>query len=449
MIFMGFGVRQRAQRQEPPRGLPNASAGSMEAAAAAARGPRCGLAAALLTLFFALLFPAQRALAQESIRMSIASEEAAEARRQATELGYCNIQYGDFKARLQTYAGAIYNNNITYSESQPQPDTVLRAGIDLQSILPITEFNSLYLSTGAGYSKFLRMGSNDSATVSPDSGIIFKMFVGNSVVELHDRFSLVQSSADLADSASVNGYDRFRNTFGPAVRWDLNKIIVSFGADYDLLRATQTNYDYASRDSGLGSVRAMYEVTPNFSVGPEAAGGATYYVKKDYLDNHYYSMGVAASAKFSQFLKARVSGGYVAYDFDTSDPRNLYYRGFDSYYASLTVEHRLNSKLTHAVTLRHSLSLGDWVNLRDIDEVNYALRWAVGQRLSLSPGASYASGNDYTDQKETERWLGLSLTTSYALGPKLGLDVTGRYSKRAGYDAYSQSGVSLNLRYTF
>ena len=127
--------------------------------------------------------------------MSLASEEAAQARRDAAQLGYCNIKFRSVTARVQAYAGVEYIDNVTYSTTKPESDVALRAGLNIQSLWPISDLNSLYLSTGAGYIKYAQLSSADSPYITPNSGILFQMYAGDFLINLDDRFALTQSGS--------------------------------------------------------------------------------------------------------------------------------------------------------------------------------------------------------------------------------------------------------------
>ena len=88
---------------------------------------RAALAATALLLAAGAVTPGR---GQEAIRMSIASAQAAEARRRAAEtVGYYNLRWGPTAWRFGAGLGVDYNSNVNYTEDNPQPDFIFRPQI--------------------------------------------------------------------------------------------------------------------------------------------------------------------------------------------------------------------------------------------------------------------------------------------------------------------------------
>ncbi len=383
--------------------------------------------------------------------MSLASEEAAQARHDASQLGYCNIKFRSVTARVQAYAGVEYIDNVTYSTTKPESDVALRAGLNIQSLWPISDLNSLYLSTGAGYIKYAQIGSADSPYITPNSGILFQMYSGDFLINLHDRFSLIQSGSQNSTVNSIFGYDRLQNTLGANVDWDLNDLILSAQYDHDLLMATQPAYKYVNRNSDLLSTRAMYDLNRRVSVGLEAAGGLTYYDQQRFPNNNYYSIGAASVVKLSQFLKVRLSAGWADYTFDSPPTNSNSNLGSDqnSYYAKASIDHQLTRFIFHSLTLQHNLGLGEWYAVGNLDTASYSVTWTADARLTVSGSFYYSTGDIYNPAKESLTWFGPRLEVQYHLGPKLFTSLTYQYSQSESATTYTQNRIGLNLTYTF
>src|SRR5262245_41656180 len=90
--------------------------------------------------------------AQEAIRMSLASAEAAEARRKAaTTVGYYNIKLGPTAWRFNAGLQAQYDDNVGLASGNREEDFIFRPQINAQMLWPVTEKNSLHLSADVGY----------------------------------------------------------------------------------------------------------------------------------------------------------------------------------------------------------------------------------------------------------------------------------------------------------
>ncbi len=102
------------------------------------------LLGALLAGLFALTPQSQ---AQDAIRMSLASEEAARARHDAAAtLGYYNLKLGPTGLRFGTSLGVEYNDNVVLNQTRPDGDFIFRPQFNTQLLWPITDKNSLNLS---------------------------------------------------------------------------------------------------------------------------------------------------------------------------------------------------------------------------------------------------------------------------------------------------------------
>src|SRR6266853_2712174 len=93
--------------------------------------------------FFALLLAAvTSAQAQDALRMSMASAEAAEGRRKAaTTIGYYNLHVGPTAWRFGAGLGLQFNDNVNLSQNNPQSDLALTPQINTEMLWPITDKN--------------------------------------------------------------------------------------------------------------------------------------------------------------------------------------------------------------------------------------------------------------------------------------------------------------------
>src|SRR5438309_955973 len=81
--------------------------------------------ALLGALLFWFVLPATRGQAQEAARMSLASAEAAQARRKAAStIGYYNLQVGPTAWRFGAGLGLEYNDNVTLRQGNAESDFI-------------------------------------------------------------------------------------------------------------------------------------------------------------------------------------------------------------------------------------------------------------------------------------------------------------------------------------
>src|ERR1035438_7437305 len=83
---------------------------------------------------------------QEAVRMSIASEQAAEAQRQAaTSIGYYNLQLGPTAWNFGAGLGMEYESNVYITADNPQGDIIFSPQINTRMVWPVSDQNSLNL----------------------------------------------------------------------------------------------------------------------------------------------------------------------------------------------------------------------------------------------------------------------------------------------------------------
>ena len=173
--------------------------------------------------------------------MSIASEQAAEARRRAaTTIGYYNLKLGPTAWNFGTGLEVDYNSNVNLTESNPEGDFIFRPQINTRMLWPVSEMNSINLALGGGYSAYVKNPRLDQAFITPGSELSFDLYAGDFWINLHDRFSITENNYQDPSVANSGNYSQFQNALGVATVWDLNKAIVRAGYDH-------VNYDIAKR----------------------------------------------------------------------------------------------------------------------------------------------------------------------------------------------------------
>src|SRR5258706_2916855 len=128
--------------------------------------------------------------AQEAVRMSLASAQAAEARRQASStLGYYNIKMGPTGWRFGAGLGLPFYDNLKLSGTNSDSDFIFTPQINAQMLWPVTDKNRIDLSIGAGYSAYVQRSDLDRFYVTPGSELSFDLYIGDFWVNLHERLS--------------------------------------------------------------------------------------------------------------------------------------------------------------------------------------------------------------------------------------------------------------------
>jgi hypothetical protein len=280
---------------------------------------------------------------QEALRMSLASEQALAAKNPGSN--YYNIQAGPIYLRLQGEMGIEFNDNVEYTAANRRADVILRPVLDTDILWPLTERNSFTFFSGLGYVHYIRTSALDHPYIAPDSKLAFRIYLGDFVFELHDQCS-AQDNVLLTPSLSGTGnYFQIENITGLDATWDLYKLILSAGFDYDSVNVLSGPFTSFTHDSDLFKQRSSLLLNATDRVGLELEGGLTFYDQSHFENNTEFAVGPFYEIQFSPHLKAKLAGGFVAHSFTPTSFSAI--RSFDSYYIDLTLGHDLNKWFSH------------------------------------------------------------------------------------------------------
>jgi len=432
-----------------------------------------------------LLCAAPIVRAQDAIRPSLAGEASAEARRQSIENIPYNLQLGPMKLRFSATLGVEYNDNVNLAEddsaflpspfgpvlaTQQQSDFIIRPQVNVNLLWPITQLNTFKLDLGIGYAFYMDHSDYDTNTIllSPGSQLAFDIFVGDFRINIHDRFSLEQDPIAELSLSNVADYGRFQNTAGVSVLWDLNAAVVTVGYDHYNFISTTDLFDYLDRNAEM--VTASIAVTPSsaMSVGVEGAFVDTYYDQNILNDSVTYSAGAFLETQVTGFVKLRIAGGYQNIDFDNSglvnDPNDV-----SDYYANLLLSHRVNTVLTHSLSLGHETQLGINSNFITLNYVRHTANWNILYHTLLSTELFYEDADDSGGTlpantpgpggflfnpfvAEHIHRYGGALSLGYQLTPHVTLGFRYQYTQKDSDQLlrdYSQNRVSVDGTYSF
>jgi hypothetical protein len=390
-----------------------------------------------------------RGYGQEAIRMSLASEQTAEAQRATTSANYYNIQSGPVYLRFQGEMGIELNDNANYSGTAPDADMDFRPNLNLRAFWPVTEQNTLALSAGVGYVEYIRDRNLSHLSIASDSGLAFNVYSGDFVFNLHDRFSALDyQTQDASVSASLI---RLENTTGLATTWDLNKLILSAGYDHDIYHALTGNYAYSDNSSELFDGKAAFLVSSTSKLGLEAGGGLTTY-DQNVLDNStHFSVGPFYQTEFTPHLSGEVSAGLASYQFahngtveDVSD--------FFGYYARLSVTHQLSDSFSQSLSAGRQIQLGITANLSEDYFVSYQATWGFIRNVVTTFKFEYYHGNTSGGLVETYDRYGPGLTLAWRISEKLQASVAYNFLDLKADVAgagYTQNRLLLDFTYDF
>jgi hypothetical protein len=438
-----------------------------------------------LALLVSLLFAAPIVRAQDAIRPSLAGEAAAEARRQSIDKIPYNLQLGPMKLRFSATLGFEYNDNVNLAEdatallpspagpvlvtTEQQSDFIIRPQVNLNALWPITQLNTLKFDIGIGYAFYMDHSdyNTNGVLVTPGSQLAFDIFVSDFRINIHDRFSLEQDPVAEVALSNVADYGRFQNTAGISVLWDLNAAVVTVGYDHYNFISTTDTFDYLDRNAEMFSGSIAFTPNSTMSIGLEGAFVDTYYDQNVLNDSQTYSFGAFLETQVTSFVKLRVAGGYQHIDFDNTglvnDPHDL-----EDYYANALLSHRVNSVLTHSISVGHETQLGINSNYITLNYVRHTANWNILYHTLLSTELFYEDADDSGGNPffvpvpgvplfnpfiaEHIHRYGGALSLGYQLTQHVTLGLRYQYTQKNSDQLlrdYSQNRVSLDGTYSF
>jgi hypothetical protein len=349
-------------------------------------------------------------IAQELPRPSMAREDE----KNTLPTDY-NMKVGPV---LLNFTGSVegdYNDNIGLTNSGAKSDFLITPEVGIQAQWPVTETNTLNLSTSLGYTKYLihPQFDTDHILVAPDSRLAFDIYTGDFKINIHDAFSYQQDPVDDAALTHIVNFDRFENIAGIGVLWDLNKVILNLNYDHINFISTGLQTDTGANLSDPGalnysadqiSASAELHVSSTFISGIEAAASDRYY---DDFSGDYTQLtaGPYFKVQITDHIKAQISGGYEYVD----SPENGFtsivgtdvlgpgYGGgaHSTYYFDLTLDHEVNKYFLQRLSLGHDLELGLLAEESDVYYVNYNASWHINQHLNLAVNLGYSSVDEF------------------------------------------------------
>ena len=134
-------------------------------------------------------------LAQEGLRNSMAGDAATAARRLQPESLPFTFKSGDFRLLVTPSVGLDFNDNVRLTPSKPESDFILRPMLEFGVNYPITQRNLLNLKIGIGYDYYFDHDELSTWRAQSGSEVSFDVAFSDFLINLHDRFSYSQDSA--------------------------------------------------------------------------------------------------------------------------------------------------------------------------------------------------------------------------------------------------------------
>ena len=389
---------------------------------------------------------------QEALRVSLAGQDAAEARQRAVNEQKFQVKLGPVSLRVSASAGVEVTDNVRAVENNPQADLILRPRLDTFAVWRVTEKNSLTFGLGIGYLKYLHATDYDKFFISPGSDLSFDVYVKDFAINLHDRFAYTSDTTSDPTVSGRGSLTRIENTLGVGVTWDLNEMVINAGYDHDILNTVNTIDRYLDRSSELFTGGVGFKINPLVLAGLELGGGMTDFNEDLQPDNSHISIGPYVKAELTEYTSLRASGGYVKYLIDTSGLTNVVSEK-PAFYFSIALNQRLSQMLTHGLSAGRRLQGGIESNLMDMWYANYSASWLLLHQTTVGTTLSFEHVTEPNlQQTETLNRYGFGLSFSRPITRKavasLSYQIYYKDSDIANR-GYLQNRLVFELGYTF
>jgi hypothetical protein len=391
--------------------------------------------------------------AQQALRSSLASEQAAAARKKSLNVPY-NLELDPVRLRFHASTSLEYNDNVNYRATNPEDDWILRPMLGVQAVWVMTERNSLEVALDFGYEHYFNGARQSRPVVAGDqnSGLFFNLFVGDFAITLRDVFLMSQETSGDPSAGGVANVWRLENALGATVAWDLRDVILQCNYDHKSYLPLDDQFKYLRNEADLASARGTFFLNPALAVGLDLGAGWTDYRDARLSDYSHYSLGPFVLYQVTDSLEARLGAGQVYYDFEPSSFLTNA-TSQSAFYVDASLSHRLTPRTSHSLSLGQSLSAD--LNGTPIKMLyfRYAMTLNIIQYWSFSPTFGWEDGEQtrgVTSESFT-RYTG-GLTVGRQLGPKLSASVGWffliKQSDVAAFE-YTQNRLVLGARYQF
>ena len=393
--------------------------------------------------------------------MSIASAEAAEARRKAAStIGYYDLKLGPTAWNFGAGLEVDYNSNVNNTESNPAGDFIFRPQITTRMLWPVSEQNSISLALGGGYSAFIKNPNLDQLFITPGTELSFDLYVGDFWINLHDRVSISENSYQDPTVAGTGNYSLLQNALGVATTWDLNKAKVNFGYDhvnYDSLSggSAQNSGSQPSGYSEVFSASPSYTLKPGMVLGTELGGSFINYntttTIQPYSDAIQWNVGGFYDTPLSEYIHFTAHAGYTVYSPDSSGAGTSG-GDFSGMYGQIEIRHRVNQYVDYSLSGGRDTMIAFYGGTIDRYFAHWQANWQILRKVTLGTSFSYERGSQVFAGSETYDQYGPGLSLSRPITAKLssslGYQLYWRDSNLSGRN-YTVNVVSLNLNYAF
>lgn len=393
---------------------------------------------------------------QESVRMSLAGAQAAEARRQAAEtVNYYNVKVGPSAWRFSAGTELQVNDNLRGEAVNQQADVIWRPEVEAEMRLAVSEVNGLSLRVGGGYAFYVQHGEYDRPFIRPGSEVSMDVYAGDFWINAHDRFAIVEEGYLDPTVTGIGNYERLDNAAGVAATWDLNRVVARVGYDHMTYGSLSGGVGERDGESEVLAGSAGYVWQAGMRAGLEVGGGLMHYGAagggRQFRDGREWSAGGFWEGQLTEHIQGRAGGGYTVFRPESGVAAELG-QEFSGVYGEVGVAHRVNERVEYGLSGGRRLNFGYFGGLLDQYFCRWEGSWRILRKTAITTTFSWQHGAQVGAGAETFEWFGPGVSASRPLTSKLigslGYQYYWRGSNLPGRD-YAANLATGRLTYRF
>lgn len=401
-------------------------------------------------------------------------DEAKEAERERAN----NFAIGDMRFSLAAGVGVEFNDNITLSDNNRQSDIIIRPLASVDAIYRLSDLNTIRLSLGLTYNKYIDHSEYDSdgVIISPTSAVEFRFVLGDVKFTVRDRFSYQEDPFDIPQLSGVAQYGRYENQAGIKAEYDVNdRARIEAGFDHYNLWTKENAFKDQDRAIDTIFVKPSFGITETIRLGLNATYSfITFTESDDRPDGNALFVGPFVEWQITQNTNAFLEVGYQSLKFDgaytptrllesldddlSRDDIDSIRRGVadsedsDSFYVRLELANKLSDVYQHRLSFSKTAEIGFFSDFYDLYHVEYNAEYTGIPKVSIGPSVFYEHYETSGELGEEAERVGALIGARYYWTNSLtvGLDYRFLWKESNIENAdYYQNLVFLSLYYKF
>ncbi len=318
-----------------------------------------------------------------------------------------NIRLGSVLLDLTGTFGLEYNDNITLASQSTQSDIIVKPGMILNAEYKMSELNTLSLSLGTSYSKYLKHRELDSSNnvwnMDRASNLKYKVKLRSYTLTFSDYFNF---SADPTDAVAldpktgkpnrnISVYSRFNNT----AKLDIDHKEKNFSYNLSLSRLDliplDAQFKFLRRIEYNEGITIKYTANPGFVPGIRGNLFQNHYRQAFQNDSHGYNIGPLLEWRITSLVSLTASASYGTTQFkNTGSNQDKSGDTAKVFSTSLQLNHRMNRYYSHAISFAQMTNFGSISNTTRVDKTEYTFSWRASKRITYNGNFAFEKGKD-------------------------------------------------------